>query len=139
MRDRPFGADLIAAARQTLLDDVLPHLPGEKRLAGLMIANALGIAAREAKAGERPLREAVSALAALYGAQGSPRGEDAEAHFRDLAMQVVRDLRAGGMAPERAARLHAILVAFARARVAEANPKYLADADARAQGPFTSR
>ncbi|MFC6792311.1 DUF6285 domain-containing protein [Methylobacterium komagatae] len=47
MRDDPSGADLIEAARKALTDEVLPGLTGRPRYVALMVANALGIAARE--------------------------------------------------------------------------------------------
>ena len=47
MRDDPSGADLIEAARKALADEVLPGLTGRPRYVALMVANALGIAARE--------------------------------------------------------------------------------------------
>lgn len=47
MRQTPDAANLIAIARQTLLDTLLPALPADKRYAGLMVANALAIAGRQ--------------------------------------------------------------------------------------------
>ncbi len=47
MRDDPSGADLIEAARKALTDEILPSLTGRPRYVALMVANALGIAARE--------------------------------------------------------------------------------------------
>lgn len=47
MRDDPSGADLIEAARRALTEEVLPGLAGHPRYVALMVANALGIAARE--------------------------------------------------------------------------------------------
>ena len=47
MRDDPSGADLIEAARRALAEEVLPGLAGRPRYVALMVANALGIAARE--------------------------------------------------------------------------------------------
>ena len=55
MRDRPNGADLLAIARDTYLDEVLPHVPKEKRYAGLMVANAMAIARREIESGDEHL------------------------------------------------------------------------------------
>ena len=55
MRDRPNGADLLAVARRSLLDEVAPALKGQPRYVALMVANAIGIASREL-ARSRPLR-----------------------------------------------------------------------------------
>ena len=53
MRDRPNGADLLAVARRSLLDDVAPALKGQPRYVALMVANAMGIALRELEEAER--------------------------------------------------------------------------------------
>lgn len=47
MHDQPEGVGLLAIARQTLLDELLPQLPVEHRYTALMIASALNIAGRE--------------------------------------------------------------------------------------------
>lgn len=47
MRDEPSGAALIEAARRALTEEVLPGLAGRPRYVALMVANALGIAARD--------------------------------------------------------------------------------------------
>jgi Domain of unknown function (DUF6285) len=53
VRDRPNGADLLAVARRSLLDDVAPALKGQPRYLALMVANAMGIALRELEEAER--------------------------------------------------------------------------------------
>ena len=45
--DRPDGAELLAVARATLLEDLLPELPQSRRYQALMIANAMAMARRE--------------------------------------------------------------------------------------------
>ena len=47
MRDEPSGVALIEAARRALTEEVVPGLTGRPRYVALMVANALGIAARE--------------------------------------------------------------------------------------------
>jgi hypothetical protein len=49
LRERPDAAPLLEAARELLLNELLPALPAERQLAARMIANAMGIAAREAR------------------------------------------------------------------------------------------
>ena len=56
MHERASGHDLLETARQVLRNDVIPHLSGEQKLAALMIANAIGIAARQSAAGSAPAR-----------------------------------------------------------------------------------
>jgi hypothetical protein len=45
--DHPSGAALLDVARRALLDEVAPALKGRQRYVALMVANAIGIAARE--------------------------------------------------------------------------------------------
>ena len=47
MTDRPDAKELIEVARAALANEILPLLPPDKRLAGLMIGSALAMAARE--------------------------------------------------------------------------------------------
>ena len=47
MRDEPSGAALLDAARRSLMEEVVPGLSGRPRYVALMVANAIGIAARE--------------------------------------------------------------------------------------------
>jgi len=65
MRDKPFGAALLDVAQQALAQEIAPTLKGQQRYVALMVANAMGIVAREieqesaaAKAWERALARA---------------------------------------------------------------------------------
>ena len=51
MRTEPHGVELLQLARKTLLDEVIPTVPEAHRYALRMVANAIGIAARELAAG----------------------------------------------------------------------------------------
>jgi hypothetical protein len=53
MRDRPNGAALLDVARWSVLKEVAPTLRGQPRYITLMVANAIGIAAREIKQADR--------------------------------------------------------------------------------------
>ena len=53
MRDRPNGAALLEVARLSLLEQVAPALKGQPRYLVLMVANAIGVAAREIKEKDR--------------------------------------------------------------------------------------
>ena len=55
MARNPDGAELLAVAREVLLQELLPLLPAEKKLDTLMIANAMGVAAREIASGNAQL------------------------------------------------------------------------------------
>ncbi|BDG74947.1 DUF6285 domain-containing protein [Roseomonas fluvialis] len=48
LREPPDATDLLATARDVLLNELLPALPAEKAFAARMVANAMAIAAREA-------------------------------------------------------------------------------------------
>jgi Domain of unknown function (DUF6285) len=113
MRDGPEGAVLLAIARATLLEEVLPAVPAEQVYAVRMIANAMAIAARELRAGEDG---GAARIFALYREAGmaAPEG-DAE---RALAS----DIRAGRFDGHRAA-LEAVLASQVDRRLALANPK----------------
>jgi hypothetical protein len=126
MLDRPTGAELLAEARRTLLEILLPLLPAERRYDGLMVANAMAIAAREL-AGAESLRRAVDALASLVVA--APIDDAPAERLRRLEGQLARDIRAGGYdAPgsrRDAARRYLREVTIARLRLS--NPKVLGE------------
>ncbi|MEX2474038.1 DUF6285 domain-containing protein [Marinobacter sp.] len=48
MINHPNATDLLQQARAVLLESITPELSGEQRYQALMIANAIGISAREA-------------------------------------------------------------------------------------------
>ncbi|MDF2598457.1 MAG: hypothetical protein K0Q54_1280 [Methylobacterium brachiatum] len=53
MQDEPSGAALLDAARRALTEEVVPGLAGRPRYVALMVANAIGIAARELAQSDR--------------------------------------------------------------------------------------
>lgn len=83
MLDQPYGAELLEEARRTLLENLLPVLPPDRRYDALMVANAMAIAAREASEGNAADRRAHEELLRLTGA--TPESEDS------------RDLDVGGL------------------------------------------
>jgi hypothetical protein len=126
MRDRPNGRDLLAIARETFAREILPALGPERRLAALMVANALSIVERELAAGDAPARAQLEALASFYGE--TLAAPDAAALAREsarLCRRLAQDLRHGRLQGPRRAEAHRILLAEARTRVAESNPKAL--------------
>jgi hypothetical protein len=72
MRDISDAADLMATAREALLSELLPALPKERRYVGLMIANALAIAAREHRLGADAARSEAGRLRNLLVSIGLP-------------------------------------------------------------------
>ena len=114
--DRPNGAELLDLAREVFQREILPALTPEQRLAGLMILNAMGIAAREIAAGAAPARELAARLAELYG----PGDSDA------LLRRLAADIRAGAFDEEpRRGAARALLWALVKAKARAANPRLL--------------
>ena len=138
MHDLPGGPALLLLARQVLLDDLMPLLPSEHRSEALLVAKAMAIAEREAKADDGSFREIIRELEMLYGHDGpspsrcagpclSPlageRGDTPAELLRDFA----RDLRAGtfesSASAEHAAR--SLLWRLTIAKLRQANPQFL--------------
>jgi hypothetical protein len=98
MLEKPDAADLLATAREVVLNDLLPALPPEKAFAARMVANAMAIAARAAQAAPMPQRD----LAALareirqgHHDPGSATHDDVARFLREYAR-----LRASVSAPK---------------------------------------
>jgi hypothetical protein len=66
MRDLPTSRDLLALARELLLDELTPLLPPERRRDAHLIATVMAIVAREAK-GEGWQHEIAALLEDFYG------------------------------------------------------------------------
>lgn len=96
--DRPDGQELLVEARRLLREELMPQLQGELRYKAAMIANAMGMAARELAA--VPRRDVAASLAELVAA--IRRGEHDDA-----------------------AALHAALLEDAQRRTELANPSVL--------------
>ena len=97
MQDKPFGAALLEVAGRTLAEEVLPHLAGRQRYVALMVANAIGVVAREIEAGASLAGAWERALTGLEGAEAE-----------EQAAQLVAAIRAGRYDAETG--LHAALV-----------------------------
>ncbi len=63
MRDKPFGAALLDVAHQALTQEIAPALKGQQRYVALMVANAIGIAAREIEQADKVAKAWDRALA----------------------------------------------------------------------------
>ncbi|MBR0645460.1 DUF6285 domain-containing protein [Plastoroseomonas hellenica] len=122
MHEQPDGAALLEAARGVLLEELLPHLPEGLRFAARMVANAMAIAAREARQDGGRQAECLAAVAALTGPGDAPLAAFAKA------------IRAGGFDPgtPQHAAAAAALMGLARARCAVSAPKALAESPFRA-------
>ncbi|WAH55412.1 DUF6285 domain-containing protein [Pseudomonas silvicola] len=121
MRRRPDGADLLAAAQRLLRGKLLEALGDAHKHDGLMIANAMAVAARQLEAGDTPaLREHISLLELLGGTHPHPLS------LAEGSRELGRRLRAGAADPGQPGReaLLAHLRDVTRQQVLESNPKY---------------
>lgn len=124
MNDDPRVDDLLGTARETLLRELLPQLPAEAKYPALMVANAMGIAARECADGTR--EDAVRALfETLYGEDfDADAVQDEPASMTAASARLVRDIRSGDLDDKADIVLPALRRAvLARLRVS--SPKYL--------------
>jgi hypothetical protein len=131
MNNLPAAADLLAIARKTLLEELLPAATGEARYAMLMIANAMAIAARECEAGEGGAVLALSRLDALYGAAARDlTGEALQKALAEREIELKADIRRGAFDAEDGRRraLVAHLKAAIESRLRISSPKTLASA-----------
>jgi hypothetical protein len=132
MRDQPRGEQLLASAEALLRDELLPALPADKRQAGLMIARALGIAARQLQNGEAPERQELASLSRLLASNHETNEINEPAALRQqlqLANRQLGQLIRSGAADTGESRAQIVLhlLNVARQRVAESNPRYLQD------------
>lgn len=130
MTERPEAADLLDEARRSLLEILLPLLPQDRRYEGLMVANAMAIASRDARLGDELLHGEVRGLATLLDAMGAADGPSKELRVKlqDLERQLAQALRRGAYdapGPRRDA-VRAYLQASTRGRVRISNPRALA-------------
>ncbi|WP_166362116.1 DUF6285 domain-containing protein [Pseudomonas akapageensis] len=120
MNIRPDASELLEIARQTLLDELLPQLPDSLRYQALMVANAMAIAGRECRDGERA--DAIEALVLE-----SLRGEAGPA-LTDARQALCSAIRQGcfDSAGSDQERLFSALSTITRAWLSISNPKVLA-------------
>jgi hypothetical protein len=121
MRDLPTGPSLLALARDILLNDLLPLLPGEAHLDARLVANSMAIAERESIAHGKPVDDILKELEALYSEHpGNEAGEG------EIPRRFAHDLRIGafeGSSRDRSAR--EILWRLTIAKLRLANPRFL--------------
>jgi len=96
MNDIPDATELLAIARSTLLDKLLPRVPEELRYDALMIANAMAIAARAHTAGGAAVQAEVFRVGALLKEQPEPRaGAELMSARTGLNRRLAAQIRAG--------------------------------------------
>jgi hypothetical protein len=128
MSDIPDATELLAIARSTLLDKLLPRVPEELRYDALMIANAMAIAAREHAAGDAAVQAEVSRLAALLEEQCEPcAGAELMSARSGLNRRLAAQIRAGRFDDRDRAALLDHLAQTAAGELAVSNPRALED------------
>jgi hypothetical protein len=115
MRDLPASLDLLALARELLLDELAPLLPPDRVRDARLIATAMAIVSREVSAGERWQQEVETRLGDFYGDRGAG------------LLRFAADLRNGAFetSPSRAAAARAILWRLTIEKLREGNPQFL--------------
>jgi hypothetical protein len=130
MQDRPNAAELLAAVRSFLEQDVVPSSEGRRRFHALVAANVLAVVERELAGEERQLLGEWRRLATLLGVRGDEpvRVELLRDGVRALDAELTRRIRAGeadeGSFGE-AVRHHLRATVVEKLRVA--NPRYLGE------------
>lgn len=125
MINQPETRDLLAEARQVLLDSVAPELAGEHKYQALMIANAMGMAIREIELREQGEPEQTDRALKAFLTQhltdaldsSGDRTVDAE---RELA-RAIHERRLDGTNAD----LRSVLRALTETRLQINNPGYL--------------
>lgn len=113
---QPHAHELLEIARLTLLEQLLPALPGGLRYPARMIANAMAIAARESCLHAHARRQELALLSTLTG--------DTQAPLHEARLQLARDIRQGRHDSVQNQRsLTRALRQMALARLAISNPK----------------
>ena len=122
MRDNPQADDLLKIAEATFRQEILPHLPADKKYTALMIANAMRIAARQFGGGEN---EAAAEIAVLSGLLDQSVVDNDLNVLKNLNKQFATAIRSGAFASGNEghdkARKH--LLTSVQNRLAEVNPK----------------
>jgi hypothetical protein len=128
MFDHPTAAELIAAARIQLEQQVIPSIAEPRlRFQTLVAANVLAIVERELAAGDAYLAAAWQRAATLQGDMAEqPAGEMLRAAVARQARRLCEDIRAGAYdQPPRSRALLAHLRRCAEEQLLVANPRFL--------------
>jgi Domain of unknown function (DUF6285) len=128
MNDRPTPLELIRIANDALASSVMPDAKAEHLYTLRMIANALGIAARELATHDANATAETQRLNALYAPCDTPPADNADgASLHQRNQRLAQDIRHGmfesSSTQQAALRRH--LMATAQAKLAAAYPKGL--------------
>ncbi|MEX0605837.1 MAG: DUF6285 domain-containing protein [Marinobacter sp.] len=117
---RPEAGDLLAIARQELLDTLLPEVSGALKYQVLMTANAMKIAGREIDAGESTEKQSLASIRTLYADLLPESANNADEHT------LADDIRHRKLANDHE-QLYDLLLGITRSKLLISNPKYLKD------------
>ena len=119
----PDARELLSAARELLLEKLLPALPGSLHYDTRMIASALAMAVREMDLGAAAAHAEGQRLNALLHTQGQP-----ETSLLEARAQLCAAIDQGGYDQPSAAREQLLteLLAVARDKLRISNPKVVA-------------
>ena len=130
MQDQPDVDNLLATARESILQYILPVVPQDQRLETLMVANALAIARRAVAAGETPLQQEFMGLNDIYRLTPPPgiNGGALRKAVEKLNARLAEDIRAGVFDADDANRqtVRTFLQNSTIRKLRESNPKMLA-------------
>ncbi|HVI88597.1 MAG TPA: hypothetical protein VM659_09850 [Dongiaceae bacterium] len=127
MLDRPDDATLLALAIETLQERLLPHLKGEDKLTGLLVARALTIAQTDGS-DDHARQQSLAEIARLLDTAPAKTLSEAKRHLADA----IRSRRFGTGTPQ-AVRLRDHLLHDTAARLRLVNLKYMATRQRRAE------
>ena len=128
MRDKPTGAELLKLARRIMREQLLEHIPPEKKYQALMIANTMAIAARQIEYGDEKEREDLARVTSILGEKSDPdNSAEVQAALEECYRALSKDIREGRIVPgaSRHDEVYELLYGQARQKVLESNPGYL--------------
>ena len=126
MKNQPDATKLLAIARATLLDKLLPQLTEASRYDALMIANAMAIAIREYAAGDTAARAELARLQVMFAENAeSPASEELNVMLATYNRRLAREIRSGRFDDSERAALLAHLAQTTADELAVANPRAL--------------
>jgi hypothetical protein len=128
MFDKPNRVELLEIANETIRREILPHLQGKQRYAGLMVSSAIATAIREISGdlSHQPLHRVLDRFADLYGQDNvhHPDG-DGEERIQALNRNLVHDIRGGKFDEHPTGPIFTLLMEQALQRLSLSNPSFV--------------
>ena len=128
MFDKPNRVELLEIANETIRREILPHLQGKQRYAGLMVSSAIATAMREISGdlSHEPRRRVLDRFTDLYGLDKvhHPDG-DGEERIQTINRNLVRDIRGGKFDEQPTGLIFTLLMEQALQRLSLSNPGFV--------------